>query len=608
MEVTAVVLIAAAVFGWGLVSVRLERADVTAPVVFIIVGASLAALGLVDGPSAPETVLPLVEVTLVWVLFSDAARLPVQQLRRDGGRFVRLLAIGLPLTILLGWGLAAWFFPGLGLWLALLLGAALAPTDAALGVPVVTNPVVPSRIRQLITVESGLNDGIATPIVMLAIGGAAAAAGLEGEEGAGRAAVELLIGAAVGAAVGGLGGWVLRQARRRGTAAEDFAGIAVLALALLSYAAALTLHGNGFVAAFCGGLAFGAAAGRRGPAELLFLEQVGGLVSLLVWLAFGVIAVPIMLERLDALAVGYALLSLTVVRMLPVMLASIGAGMDRNTVLFVGWFGPRGLASLVFALLALEALGPVADEPVAVIAVTVLLSVVAHGLSAAPLAQRYGRAAARKGPEPGGRWRSSHAGGAAVRRADPGTRHLARLQASPVAGDDAEQTFPGRPAESMMGPWRGSWSWPTRRSDARSSRRRSRSTWRAVLSISSWSHPSRRWRGRPSGTIPRSTATSPAPSRSRTRSRAVVSSTSSNGSGGSVRARRGRSSTTIRSRGCVSSSASRTTTPWSSARCRPGSLAGCGSTCRVVWPGRRRSRCSTSQDPPDPRSSLGAAS
>lgn len=401
MEVTAVVLIAAAVFGWGLVSVRLERADVTAPVVFIIVGASLAALGLVDGPSAPETVLPLVEVTLVWVLFSDAARLPVQQLRRDGGRFVRLLAIGLPLTILLGWGLAAWFFPGLGLWLALLLGAALAPTDAALGVPVVTNPVVPSRIRQLITVESGLNDGIATPIVMLAIGGAAAAAGLEGEEGAGRAAVELLIGAAVGAAVGGLGGWVLRQARRRGTAAEDFAGIAVLALALLSYAAALTLHGNGFVAAFCGGLAFGAAAGRRGPAELLFLEQVGGLVSLLVWLAFGVIAVPIMLERLDALAVGYALLSLTVVRMLPVMLALIGAGMDRNTVLFVGWFGPRGLASLVFALLALETLGPVADEPVAVIAVTVLLSVVAHGLSAAPLAQRYGRAAARKGPEPG---------------------------------------------------------------------------------------------------------------------------------------------------------------------------------------------------------------
>jgi NhaP-type Na+/H+ or K+/H+ antiporter len=109
-----------------------------------------------------------------------------------------------------------------------------------------------------------------------------------------------------------------------------------------------------------------------------------------------------MLDRIDALAVVYAVLSLTVVRMLPVALVLIGAGLDRDTVLFIGWFGPRGLASLVFALLALEALGPVADEAVAVIAVTVLLSVLAHGLSAAPLATRYGRAAAAAGPEPGG--------------------------------------------------------------------------------------------------------------------------------------------------------------------------------------------------------------
>jgi NhaP-type Na+/H+ or K+/H+ antiporter len=370
--------------------------------VFIAVGGTLAGLGLIDAPSAPETVRPLVEVTLVWVLFSDAARVPVQQLRRDLGRYVRLLAVGLPLTIAFGWVVGAWFFPQLGLWLALFVGAALAPTDAALGVPVVTNPRVPSRIRQLITVESGLNDGIATPVVLLAIAGAAAAAGLEHAEGAGHAVVELLIGAAVGAVVGALGGWLMRRARGRGSAAEGFTGIAVLALSLLAYAAALGAGGNGFVAAFCGGLAFGACAGRRAPGELIFLEQMASMVSLLVWLTFGAVAIPVMLDRVDALMVVYAVLSLTVIRMLPVALATIGAGLDRNSVLFVGWFGPRGLASLVFALLALEELGPVADQAVSVIAVTVLLSVLAHGLSAAPLAVRYGRAAAASGPEPGG--------------------------------------------------------------------------------------------------------------------------------------------------------------------------------------------------------------
>jgi NhaP-type Na+/H+ or K+/H+ antiporter len=401
VEETALIVVVAAIFVWGAVSARLERADLTAPIVFLGVGAALAGFGLVSAPTAPETLKPLVEITLVWVLFSDAARVRVHDLRGDVGLVLRLLAVGLPLTVLAGWGLAAWLFPALGVWVALLIGAALAPTDAALGVPVVTNPAVPSRVRRLITVESGLNDGIATPVVMVAIAGAVAA-GEAAASGAGGALVELAIGVAVGVAVGFAGGWLLRWARDRGWAAEDFTGIAVLALALLAYLASVAVDGNGFVAAFCGGIAFGAAAGRRGPEELAFLEQTSGAVSLLVWLAFGAIAVPIALDTLTWTLLLYAVLSLTVVRMVPVALALIGSGTDRSTVLFIGWFGPRGLASLVFALLALEEIGSGADEAVSVIGTTVLLSVLAHGFSAAPLAARYGRFAAASGPESGG--------------------------------------------------------------------------------------------------------------------------------------------------------------------------------------------------------------
>lgn len=169
MGVTVIVVITAVIFVWGTVAARLVRADLSAPIVFTVVGALLAFGGLVETPSDSVALRPLVEITLVWVLFSDAARIRVQDLRPDLGQYVRLLGVGLPLTILAGWLLALWLFPGAGMWLALLIAAALAPTDAALGVPVVTNPVVPARIRRLITVESGLNDGISTPVVMLAI-------------------------------------------------------------------------------------------------------------------------------------------------------------------------------------------------------------------------------------------------------------------------------------------------------------------------------------------------------------------------------------------------------------------------------------------------------
>jgi NhaP-type Na+/H+ or K+/H+ antiporter len=323
------------------------------------------------------------------VLFSDASRVGLRDLRVDLGLCLRLLGIGLPLTIGLGALLALGLFNGMSIWLALLVGAALAPTDAALGAGVMVNPAVPARIRRLLNIESGLNDGIATPVVLVAIAGAETAEHAA-SIGPGAAVAELALGLLVGAVVGGAGGLVVNVARRRGWAAGGFAGSAVLALAVCAYACALALHGNGFIAAFVGGLAYRTCGGRRGERLVPYVEETGALVSLLVWLAFGAVAVVSALQHLTWQTVLYAVLSLTVIRMAPVALSLIGAGLDRPAVAFVGWFGPRGLASVVFALLALEDIGKVAGPAVSVIAFTVLLSVVAHGLTADPLAHRYG--------------------------------------------------------------------------------------------------------------------------------------------------------------------------------------------------------------------------
>jgi sodium/hydrogen antiporter len=384
-------IISALIFVWATLSARLERFDMTAPIVFTVAGVLLT-----HGPLRPlglepsrELVKVLAEATLALVLFSDASRVGLRQLRTDAGLCVRLLGIGLPLTIVLG-TLLALPLPGISdVWLALLVGAALAPTDAALGAGMMVNQAVPARVRRLINVESGLNDGIATPVVLVAIAGAAATEEAA-HTGPAAAVAELAIGLAIGIAVGGGGGWLIKVGRRRGWVAEGFAGAAVLGLAACCYATSVALHGNGFIAAFVGGLAF-AATGGPAAQFVPFVEETGALVSLLVWLLFGVIAVVPAAESLTWQTAAYAVLSLTVIRMLPVALSLVGSGLGRTTVLFVGWFGPRGLASVVFGLLALETLGEKVARPAdAVIAFTVLLSVIAHGLTAEPLAHRYG--------------------------------------------------------------------------------------------------------------------------------------------------------------------------------------------------------------------------
>ncbi len=389
MEAFAIAAVLSTIVAWCVLAGRLQPTGLTAPIVFVAAGWLLTeGIGLLDLEVEPELVRLVAEVTLVWVLFADASRVRLDQFRRDLALYARLLGVGLPLTVALGAG-AAMVVLGFDPWAALLVGAALAPTDAALGAPVMANPRVPPKVRRALNVESGLNDGIVTPIVLVAVAGVAADLGIHGVESPERAVLSLLVGLVAGTVVGGVGGIVTRLARERGWLSEELAGPAVLALALLAYTAALAVSGNGFVAAFVGGLVFGNRAGPSGEKEVYFVDQSADVASMISWLVFGALAIPVMQDTWSWTVVVYAATSLTVVRMLPVALALVGAGLDRFSLLFVGWFGPRGLASVIFALIALEDLGGAGHDVVAVMSLTILLSVVAHGLSAVPAANRF---------------------------------------------------------------------------------------------------------------------------------------------------------------------------------------------------------------------------
>ena len=388
------------ILGWAVISDLLARMNINGPMVFLVGG---YLLGNPDwGPLSVDVDAPsvhlLAEVTLALLLFADAARVNVSRLRRDAFLPARLLGIGLPLSVLLGSFAAAWIFDDLSWALAGFVGATLAPTDAALSAQVINDRRVPMRLRRLLNVESGLNDGIVTPLVAFALAVAASQLGIadHGDTESG-ALLELAVGVLVGLAIG-LGSAVLvSTGSRRHWIVPGGRRLAALAAALSSFALAVALDGNGFIAAFVAGIAFGA----RLDAEVADVERtdelpelMGEVLALAVWFLFGAVLVPVAFDWFSLSTLVYAVLSLTVIRCVPVAISLIGSGLDWETVLLVGWFGPRGLASVVFALLAVEVLGETGDvaPAVAAVAFTVLLSVVLHGVSAGPLAALYARA------------------------------------------------------------------------------------------------------------------------------------------------------------------------------------------------------------------------
>jgi sodium/hydrogen antiporter len=397
---TVVAVVGLLVIGWASASGLLARYNATGPVVFVTAGYLLCNPSWGPLPVNVEAsgLHLAAEAALGLVLFSDAARIDLGDLRRDVWLPGRLLAVGLVLSIMLGGFAAAWLIVGLPWALAGFVGAALAPTDAALSVAVIEDDRISIRLRRALNVESGLNDGIATPIVVMLIAIAAVQIGATSESSAfeaGAAVTDLATGIVAGASIGFFAASAISAAGRRRWIATGGRRLATLATAVSAFSAAVALGGNGFVAAFAAGIAFGAALDR----DVVDLEDAGQLpdlggelLALVVWFLFGATLVPIAFGHLDLPMFGYALLSLTVVRMVPVGIAMVRSGLDRPSVLFLGWFGPRGLASVVFALIAVEEFGENAEvvgRAVAAVSLTVLLSVLLHGISAGPFGRRF---------------------------------------------------------------------------------------------------------------------------------------------------------------------------------------------------------------------------
>jgi len=398
MDPATVAILGGLFLAYAMVSRRLEGTALTAPLVFVAFGflAGSGGLGFAHIDVEHSAIHVIAELTLILILFTDAARIDLERVRRDHNLPARMLLIGLPLTIGAGTFVATALFPAFSIWEAALLAALLAPTDAALGQSVVSAKAVPIRIRQSINIESGLNDGIALPAVLLFA--ALAHGGNEGGDWLRFGLLQVTLGPVVGVIIGYAGARMIDAAAERGWATTAFQGIGILSLSVLAYVLAEMIGGNGFISAFVSGLVFGNCIRHACTYLFEFMESEGQLLMLITFLVFGAALLPEGLAHIDVSFVVYAVLSLTVIRMIPIALSLLGSGIRAPTFLFLGWFGPRGLASILFVLLILEeAEIPHREELLSITVITVALSVALHGISAAPLASLYGRLAERMG-------------------------------------------------------------------------------------------------------------------------------------------------------------------------------------------------------------------
>lgn len=394
MSAVDVAVVAGFVFVYGLVSRKVEHSPLTGPMIFVAFGLAVGTAGLdvLDLDLGSGGVELLAEATLGLLLFTDATRIDVARLRADIALPARMLVVGLPLAIAFGTLLGVLLFD-VPVAVAALIAAILAPTDAALGEAVVTSEAVPVRIRESLNVESGLNDGIALPAVTVFV---AIVAEDEGFSTAGSwvrfAAEQIGYGIGVGAVVGCVGALAVRNASRREWMEGIYRQLAVLGVAIAAFALADTIGGNGFIATFVAGLAFGSIARVECTYVANFTDDLAHLFAMVSFIVFGAIVVGPSLGELDWRVALYAVGSLAIVRPLAILLSLTRARLHWPTIAFFGWFGPRGLASILFGVIAVESVhGDDLELVFIVMSWTVLVSIVVHGLSAGPGAEAYGR-------------------------------------------------------------------------------------------------------------------------------------------------------------------------------------------------------------------------
>jgi NhaP-type Na+/H+ or K+/H+ antiporter len=387
-----ILFVSACLLAFAAVERRLSTTPITGPIVFVALGllASGDGIGIIDtgDDSVVVVVNTLFQGTLALLLFTDASALHFTSWRRDAELPGRLLGIGLPLTIGLTAIFAVMLFTDLSIWEAAIIGAITAPTDAALGQAVVSNPRVPERIRQALDVESGLNDGVSLPFLLIFIGLAEQEAG---DTGALLTFVrEIGVAVGVGVLVGVLGALLLVWAAKAGWMGTGWSNVATVSIALISFVAADALGGSGFIAAFVAGLSYGHTKRDRIKNDEVLGEELGLALVQVSFLAFGALVLPRALDRMTWQTLVMAILALTLARIVPVAISLIGTRMGGVTIAYLGWFGPRGLATVVFAAEVLEEADVPGVETITGVAVmTVALSVLLHGLTAYPGSQRY---------------------------------------------------------------------------------------------------------------------------------------------------------------------------------------------------------------------------
>lgn len=392
MEVTEIfVILAAFILGFGLLSGRLKSTIITPPMVFVGFGILLFGTNTLHIALNNEAVRILAELTLIMILFNDASQINLGRLRKQFHMPIRLLAIGMPLTIGLGTVAGVLLFPEFSIWEAAILAVILAPTDAALGQAVVSSPRVPIRIRQALNVESGLNDGIAVPVILIFI---SLASSVDGGQGlnywVGFVGKQLILGPVVGIILGYLGGQLIQWGTKTEWMDDNFQRLSGVALALLSFSVAEVVGGNGFISAFVAGLVFGNTARSICHCVHEFMEAEGQLFALFTFMLFGLVMVPSAVTAITIPIIIYAILSLTLIRMIPVFISMSNMKLQLDTLAFVGWFGPRGIASVIFGLQVVEQEHLThAEEIFSIAVITILISVFAHGVSAVPASEAY---------------------------------------------------------------------------------------------------------------------------------------------------------------------------------------------------------------------------